>query len=328
MITYVARRLAISLVVLLAISFCVFILFYSGPADPARVLCGKPCQPERLAQVKSFMQTDRSAIVQWLDFLRGLFVGRTYGAGAQSVHCAAPCFGFSFDQRQSVTTLIWSRLPITASIALGGAAVSLLVGMTTGPLAALHRGRLADHLMRGGSLLLVATPTYLLGLLAILLFGFKLNMVPVSGYVPLTQDPVEWAWHLVLPWCVIGLINAAAYARFARNQMLDELGADYLLAQRATGAAPRAVRKAARRSVWVPITTLFGIDLATLLGGSIFTEKVFSMHGIGDLLLGGVSAHDLGIVVGTALFGAALVIVGNLVVDIVQGVIDPRVRRG
>jgi peptide/nickel transport system permease protein len=325
---YIIRRLVVSLLVLLAVSFCVFMLFYSGPSDPARIMCGKPCQPERLAQVKHFMGTDKGAFVQWLDFLKGLFVGRTYGSGAEAAHCAAPCFGFSFDQRQSVTTLIWSRLPVTASIAFGGAAVSLLLGMTLGPLAAIFRGRPLDGLVRGGSLLLVATPTYLLGLLAILVFGFKLNMVPVSGYVALTSDPVQWAWHLVLPWCVIGFINAAGYARFARNQMLDELGSDYLLAQRATGAPRRIVRKAARRSVWVPITTLFGLDLAMLLGGSIFTEKVFSMHGIGDLLIGGVSSHDLGIVVGTALFGAALIIIGNLVVDVVQGFIDPRVRRG
>lgn len=328
MTSYLARRLLVSLLVLLAISFCVFMLFYSGPSDPARVMCGKPCQPERLAQVKHFMGTDHSAFVQWLDFLKGLFVGRTYGTGAETAHCSAPCFGFSFDQRQSVTSLIWSRLPVTASIALGGAAVSLLVGMTLGPLAAIFRGRWPDAMVRGGSLFLVATPAYLLGLLGILLFGFQLNMVPVSGYVPLTQSPVDWAWHLILPWCVIGLINAAGYARFARNQMLDELGSDHLLAQRATGANRRTVRRTARRGVWVPITTLFGLDLAMLLSGSIFTERVFSMHGIGDLLIGGVSSHDLGIVVGTALFGAALIIVGNLIVDVVQGSIDPRVRRG
>jgi peptide/nickel transport system permease protein len=325
---YVTRRLAVSLIVLLAVSFCVFMLFYSGPSDPARVMCGKPCQPERLAQVKHFMGTDKGAFVQWLDFLRGLLVGRTYGTGTEAAHCAAPCFGFSFDQRQSVTALILARLPVTASIALGGAAVSLLIGMSLGPLAAVFRGSPLDGMVRGGSLLLVAVPTYLLGLLAILLFGFKLNMVPVSGYAALTSDPVAWAWHLVLPWCVIGLINAAGYARYARNQLLDELGSDYLLAQRATGAPRRTVLRTARRSVWVPVTTLFGLDLAMLLGGSIFTERVFSMHGIGDLLIGGVSSHDLGIVVGTALFGAALIILGNLVVDILQGFIDPRVRRG
>ncbi|WP_265445795.1 ABC transporter permease [Flexivirga meconopsidis] len=325
---YLARRLAASVVVLLAISFCVYLLFYSGPSDPARVLCGKPCQPERLSQIKQFMGTDKSAVVQWVDFVKGLFVGRTYGTGAEAARCAAPCFGFSFDQRQSVTSLIWSRLPITASIAIGGAVVSLIVGMTLGPLAARFRGGVLDGLVRGGSLLLVAMPAYLLGLLAILVFGFQLNMVPVSGYVPLSESPVDWAWHLILPWCVLGLINGAAYARYARNQMLDELGSDYLLAERATGASARRVRRTARRSVWVPVTTLFGIDLALMLGGTIFTEKVFSMHGIGDLLLGGVSSHDLGIVVGTALFGAALIIVGNLIVDIVQGFIDPRVRRG
>lgn len=327
MTTYLLRRVGAALLVLLAVSFFVYLLFYSSSVDPARIICGRPCQPERLAQIRGFMQVDKSSLAQWLDFVRGIFVGRTYGSGADAAHCAAPCLGFSFDQRESVTTLIWSRLPVTASIALGGAAVSLLIGMTAGPLAAVFRGSPLDGMVRGASVVLVAMPAYLIGLLAILIFGFKLNMVPVSGYTALTSGPLQWAWHLVLPWCALGLINGAGYVRYARNQMLEELGSDHLLAERATGASRRQGLRTARRGVWAPVITLFGIDLATMLGGTIITEKVFSMHGVGDLLINGVSQHDLGIVVGTAIFGAALIIVGNLIVDIVQGFIDPRVRR-
>lgn len=327
MIGFVARRVVVSVLVLLAISLCVYLLFYSAAVDPARVVCGRPCQPERLAQIKVFMQSDKPAILQWLDFVRGLVIGRTYGSGAEAVVCSAPCLGFSFDLRQPVRTLIAQRLPVTASIAVGGAALSLVIGMVGGVLAARRQGRVADYAVRGFSLTMIATPTYLLGLLAILLFGFALNMVPVSGYTNLLVSPVDWAWHLILPWCVIAALNGSTYARYARNQMLDELSAEHLLALRATGAPRRRVLRTARRGVWVPVITLFGLDLAGLLGGAIFTERVFTMHGIGDLLIDGVNRHDLGVVVGTALFGAALIVMANLVVDIVHGLIDPRVRR-
>lgn len=327
MTRYILKRLAASVLVLLAISLAVYLFFYSSAVDPARVMCGRPCQPERLAQIKEFMQTDRSAFAQWLLFLGGLFTGRTYGSGETAVHCPAPCVGFSFELRQSATSLILDRLPVTASIAVGAIVVAVALGMVFGILSALHRNRPIDHASRGVTLALIATPTYLLGLLGLLVFGFYLNMVPVSGYVPFSESPVEWAWHLVLPWCVLGALFAASYLRYVRNQMLDELGADHLLALRATGAPRRSVLRTARRGVWVPMTTMIGLDIAGLLGGAVFTEKVFGIHGLGDLLLDAVTRKDLGLVVGTSLFGAALVIVANLVVDLVHGLIDPRIRR-
>lgn len=328
MTRFIIKRLLSSVLVLLLISLAVYLLFFSSAVDPARVMCGRPCYPDRLAQIKAFMQTDRSAVAQWFDFLKGLFAGRTFGSGAEAVHCPAPCVGFSFELRQPVTSLIWQRLPITASIAGGAIVVALVLGMGGGVLAALRRNKPFDHIARGLTLALIATPTYLLGLLALLVFGFYLNMVPVSGYVPFRESPVDWAWHLVMPWCVLGALFAASYLRFARNQMLDELGADHLLALRATGSPRRTVLRTARRGVWVPIVTMVGLDIAGLLGGAVFTERVFGIHGLGELLIDAVSRRDLGLVVGTALFGAALVIIANLVVDIVQGLIDPRIRRG
>ncbi|GAB3707446.1 ABC transporter permease [Mariniluteicoccus flavus] len=327
MILYTLRRLVASVLVLLFISLAVYLLFFSSATDPAQVMCGRPCYPDRLAQIQAFMQTDRSAIEQWFAFLQGLFVGRTYGSGPEAVTCAAPCVGFSFELRQPVTALILERLPVTASIALGAIVVAVALGMSGGVLAALRRNKLFDQVARGISLFLLATPTYLLGLLALLVFGFALNMVPISGYVPFAESPVDWAWHLVAPWFVLGALFAASYLRFARSQMLDELGADHLRALRATGAPRRTVLRSARRGVWVPIVTMVGLDIAGLLGGAVFTERVFGIHGLGELLIDAVTRRDLGLVVGTALFGAALVIVANLVVDIVHGLIDPRIRR-
>lgn len=327
MIRFVLKRFIASVLVLLAISFCVYMLFFSSAVDPARVMCGRPCYPDRLEQIKVFMQTDRGAFRQWIDFLVGIVAGRTFGTGPEAIRCAAPCFGFSFELREPVTVLIGQRLPITASIAVGGALLALFLGMGGGVLAALRRNKPIDHVIRASTLGLIATPTYLLGLLAVLVFGFYLNMVPISGYVPFRESPIDWAWHLILPWCVIGALTASSYMRFARNQMLDELSADHLLAERATGAPRRRVLKSARRGVWIPLMTMFGLDLAGLLGGAVFTERVFGIHGLGELLIDAVTRRDLGLVVGTALFGAALVITANFVVDIVHGLIDPRIRR-
>lgn len=326
MIRFILRRTLASLLVLIVISLVVYLLFYSASVDPARVMCGRPCYPDRLEQIKSFMQTDRSALGQWFAFIGGLFAGRIYGSGAEAVACPAPCIGFSFELRQPVTQLIAERLPVTASLALGGATVALMFGMVGGIQSALRRNKPFDNIARASTLALIATPTYLLGLLALLIFGFYLNMVPVSGYVPFSESPIDWAWHLITPWIVLGLLIGASYLRYARNQMLDELSSDYLLAERATGAPRRRVLRSARRGVWVPIITLFGVDLAGLLGGSIFTERVFGIQGLGELLIDAVSRRDLGLVVGTTLFGAGLVIFANLIVDIVHGYIDPRIR--
>ena len=166
----------------------------------------------------------------------------------------------------------------------------------------------------------------LIGLLGILLFGFTLNVVPVNGYVPLTENPVQWAWHLVLPWCVLAFLSAAVYARLTRAQMLDVLGEDYIRTARAKGLREgRVVWRHGLRNVLIPVVTLFGLDLGSLLGGAVITERVFSMRGLGALLLDAVGSRDLPLIVGVTLFAAFLIVFANFVVDLVYGAIDPRV---
>ncbi|MEV6268711.1 ABC transporter permease [Kribbella sp. NPDC051936] len=329
LVWFVTRRLAAALIVMLALSLAVYLIFYAIPADPAHLACGKPCTPDRLEQARHFMQLDQSTLQQYLNFLKGIVAGRTFGDGAAAVQCNAPCFGYSFPLARPVTTLIFDRLPVTASIALGAAVLWLLLGVSLGVIAALNRGRLADRLAIGVALLGVSTPSFLLGLLAILVFGFWLNMVPVSGYVPLTESPVDWAWHLITPWIVLAILSAASYIRLTRSQMLEELNLDYITTARAKGAGEaRVVLTHGLRGVLVPVVTLFGLDLGALLGGAILTEKVFSMQGLGDLLITAVGQLDVAVVVGVTLFSAFLIILANLVVDIVHGVLDPRVSHG
>jgi peptide/nickel transport system permease protein len=326
---FVLRRLFAALLVMLALSLAVYLVFYAIPADPAHLACGKPCTPDRLEQARHFMQLDQSTIQQYLSFLKGIFAGRTFGDGTAAVHCNAPCFGYSFPLARPVSTLILDRLPVTASIAIGAAFFWLLIGVSLGVVAALNRGRLLDRLAVGFALIGVSTPSFLLGLLAILVFGFWLNMVPVNGYVPFTESPVDWAWHLITPWLVLAVLQAAAYIRITRAQMLEDLSLDYITTARAKGAGEaRVVVTHGLRGVLVPIVTLFGLDLGVLLGGAIITEKVFSMQGLGELLISAVSQLDVAVVVGVTLFSAFLIILANLVVDIVHGVLDPRVSHG
>ncbi|WP_328521445.1 ABC transporter permease [Kribbella sp. NBC_00359] len=326
---FVLRRLFAALLVMLALSLAVYLVFYAIPADPARLACGKPCTPDRLEQARHFMQLDQSTLQQYLSFLKGVFAGRTYGEGTAVVHCDAPCFGYSFPLARPVTTLILDRLPVTASLALGAAVLWLLVGVSLGVVAALNRGRLLDRLSIGFALIGVSMPSFLLGLLAILVFGFWLNMVPVNGYVPFTESPVDWAWHLITPWIVLATLQAAAYVRLTRAQMLEEMNLDYITTARAKGAGQaRVVVTHGLRGILVPIVTLFGLDLGALLGGAIVTEKVFSMQGLGELLISSVAQLDVAVVVGVTLFAAFLIILANLVVDVVHGVLDPRVSHG
>jgi len=329
LVWFVMRRLFAAVLVMLALSLAVYLIFYAIPADPAHLACGKPCTPDRLEQARHFMQLDQSTLQQYVNFLKGVFVGRTFGDGTAAVHCNAPCFGYSFPLARPVTTLIMDRLPITASIALGAAILWLLLGVSLGVIAALNRGRILDRLSVGFALIGVSTPSFLLGLLAILVFGFWLNMVPVNGYVPLTESPVDWAWHLITPWIVLAVLQAAAYIRLTRSQMLEELNLDYITTARAKGAGEaRVVLTHGLRGVLVPIITLFGLDLGALLGGAIITEKVFSMQGLGDLLISAVGQLDVAVGVGVTLFSAFLIILANLFVDIVHGVLDPRVSHG
>ncbi|MEV4808880.1 ABC transporter permease [Micromonospora avicenniae] len=324
----ISGRLFGMLVTLLVISLLTYAVFYLLPSDPAQLSCGRPCTPERLADARAFMGFDESWLQQYLGFLGGIVAGRTFGSGAAAVHCAAPCFGYSFRLNESVTQLIVDRFPVTFSIAIGAAVLWLIIGVGAGVLSAVRRGGAIDRTAMTLSTVGVSAPSYLVGLLGILLFGFTLNMVPVTGYVPLTENPVQWLWHLVLPWVVLAVLSAAVYARLTRGQMLEVLGEDYIRTARAKGLRERRViGRHGLRNVLIPVVTVFGLDLGTLLGGAVITERVFSMPGLGSLLLDAVGNIDLPLIVGITLFSAFLIILANFLVDLVYGVLDPRVAR-
>ncbi|MGH3446450.1 MAG: ABC transporter permease [Nocardioidaceae bacterium] len=326
MILYIVRRIVAGVLTLLLIAFVTIALFFGVPSDPARLSCGKPCTPDQLQQARTYMQLDHGVVWQYKEFLKGIVAGRTFGSGNLVEECPAPCLGYSFPNHAGAGSIIWQRLPITLSMTVGAAILWLVVGIGLGSLAALRKGRWIDRFSTTFALVGLSVPTFLLGLLTILVAGFWLDMIPVSGYVPLTESPGEWLWHLVGPCAVLSVLFAASYIRITRTQLLEELSADHLVAMRGKGATRGRVSRHALRGVLVPISVMFGLDLAGLLTGAVITEKVFSIQGLGNLLITSVRGNDLGLVVGMTLFAAFAVIMANLIVDLVHPFLDPRVR--
>jgi peptide/nickel transport system permease protein len=325
---YVVQRFLQAALVLLLLAALTFLMFHLLPTDVTQASCGKPCTPERQAAGRHFYGYDQPMVQQFWDFLRGIVTGRSFGTGTAAVHCNAPCFGYSFRLHASVTSLIGQYFPVTASIAIGAAILWVIVGVSTGVLAALKRGTWLDRLATASTVAGISAPSYLVGLVGIYVFGFKLNVLPVGTYVPLTQSPVDWVWHLVLPWCVLAFLYAAVYTRITRSQVLEVLDENYVRTARAKGIKERRViTRHALRNALLPVVTLFGLDLGSLLGGAVITEKIFSMQGLGSLLIDSVNQLDLPVVLGVTLFSAFLIVLANLVVDLTYSRLDPRVSR-
>jgi len=327
MTRFILQRAAGMLLVLAVIAVISFAVFYLLPANPAQLSCGKPCTPENLERAKEFMGTNLPWWQQLGAFLWGIVAGRSFGSGDAAISCAAPCFGYSFQQNASVPELIASRFPVSASIAVGAAVLWLILGVVGGVISALRRGTWLDRSVMTLAIAGVSAPSYLVGLLAILLFGFTLQWLPTGGYVPLSEDPVQWLLHLVLPWCTLAFISAAIYARLTRGEMIESMGQDYIRTARAKGLRePRVVLRHGLRNAIIPVVTIFGLDLGALLGGTVIAEKVFSMQGLGAMLIDAVHSLDLQLVVGFTLFSAFLIVVANVVVDLLYGFVDPRVK--
>jgi peptide/nickel transport system permease protein len=324
---FVAARLAGMLLVLLIVTFITFLVFFILPSDPAQLACGRPCTPESLALARDFMGFNVPWYQQFLDFLGGIFAGRTFGSGATAVQCTAPCFGYSFQDNADVLTLIGDRVEVSFSVAIGAAVIWVVTGVGLGVLSALRRGTTLDRVTMAVAMAGVSMPAYLAGMIGITIFAFTLDVVPKNGYVPIGQDVAQWAWHLVLPWLVLAFLHAAIYARLTRGQMLETLGEDFIRTARAKGLTEtKVIRKHALRNVLLPVVTVFGVDLGALLAGTVITEQIFGMAGVGKLLVDAIGSKNLPVLLGVTLFSALLVTIVNFVVDLFYGALDPRAR--
>ena len=261
--------------------------------------------------------------------MKGVFAGREVTYGQAKYDCPAPCLGVSFGSRGLVTDEFVKRIPATVSLAVGSMIVAVVIGVGLGVLAAKVRGTTSDRLLVSSSLLLSSVPYYLVCLLAYIFLVLKTPIFSTTGYLPITEDPGAWFGAMLLPWLVLGIFTSSNYARFTRGQMVETLGEDYIRTGTAKGvAANKVVYGHALRAAIVPIVTIIGLDIAALLSGTIFTELIFQIDGIGLWALNAITRPplDFPVVIATVLIVAVIVTAANLVVDIIYGFLDPRVR--
>ena len=327
MIGYLVRRIIGAAIVLLALSAIVYGLFYAGPSDPALLACGKGCTPDRLAVVKPSMGLDKPLPDQYLSFLHAIFAGHDYSSGPGVQHCPAPCLGYSFATDQPVTTLPEHRLPVSASLALGAMALSLLLGIGAGLVTVLRRRRWLDHGLNAVVLVGYATPVFLVGLVLLIVFCADLQWLPFPTYVPLTQDPAGWAQNLLLPWIALAVIQAAAYARMTRAQTLETLGEDHVRTARAYGLPERRVVAGhVLRGALTPLVT-HGRDRP---GRDHDLRGAHRDHVRPAGRRPGAGRRgrqiDLPVVVGVTLTAGAVYVLANAAADLLYAAIDPRVE--
>ncbi|GAA2782395.1 ABC transporter permease [Streptomyces showdoensis] len=326
MTRYILKRLAGAALVLLVLSALVYGLFYLVPGDPARLACGERCNPQQVAQVREQLGLNDGVLVQYLHFLQGIVAGRDYSTGTGVLHCDAPCLGLSYQNDQQVTQVLLERLPATASLALGAMVIWLVVGVGTGLLSALRRGGLTERTLTVLTLAGTGTPVFILGLLLLMAVCAYLQWLPFPTYVPLGEDPEQWAWNMLLPWLTLGFFESAKYARMTRSATLETLAEDHIRTFRAYGVGERAVvTRHALRGAVPPVIALSALDLGTMFGGAVLTESLFGIPGLGKTLIDSVRHIDLPVVVGVVLLMGLAVVVANVVADLLYAVADRRV---
>lgn len=329
MLRFIIKKLLLAVSTLLAVSVLTFGLFFAVPNNPAELMCGnqKVCSEDRLAMIESRMGLDAPVPQQYGEFMKGIFVGRTFGAGDAARECPAPCLGFSFRNDEPVSAIVGRTLPVTLSIVSGAAVVWLLIGITVGMVSALRRGTIFDRGAVGISLFGASMPILLFGPLLLIIFVYETGLLSYPRYVALTENPLAWASAMILPWVALGFINSSSYARLSRAQMLETLSEDFVRTAQAKGLSKRKVYvRHALRAAITPVVTIAGLDLGTYLGGTVITETIFGFTGLGKASLNAAINLDMPVVMATVLLAAVFIVVANVVVDALYAVIDPRVR--
>jgi peptide/nickel transport system permease protein len=319
MTLYIIRRLSWTAVVVLLVLLLTFAVFYLMPAgDPALRFAGKSPTPESLELVRERLGLNRPWYVQFGKYAEHFARGDQYGW---------PGLGYSYVTNQSVLSQVEQRAPRTLLLIAGAATIWLVVGVSVGVISAVKRRSLIDRVAMGFTLFGISSPVFWLGLMALFIFWKKLNVTGGTGYVSPTHSVTGFFSHMILPWCVLALLYAASYARMTRNNLLETLGEDYIRTARAKGLPERTViLKHGLRASLTPIVTMFGLDIALLVGGAVITESVFNIQGLGWLAIDGTLNQDLPVVLGVVMLGAVAVAVMNFLVDIAYAFLDPRVR--
>jgi peptide/nickel transport system permease protein len=313
MARFVVRRLLAMILVLFAISVLTFAIFNVIPAgDPAVRMAGKSATPTTINAIRKQWGFDEPVYVQYVKTMGKVFSGDLV----------------SYITQRNVIEEIRKDVPRTFSLAIGAAIIWMFFSIVLGLYTAVRAGQFSDRFLTVLALIGVSMPVFWVGALMNYYLGFKAGIFPNGGYVPLTQDPVDWAYHLIMPWTALSLLFIGFYSRVLRSNVLDTMNDDYVRTARAKGLTERQVliRHVLRNSL-IPIVTLWGLDFGAVLGGAaILTETVFDIQGVGQYAADSVSQLDVPPVLAVTLFGAFFIVFLNAVVDIVYAWLDPRIR--
>jgi len=300
----ILERVLQGVLVLLAVSLLTFALGFMLPADPARMVAGPSASVETVQSIRRELGLDKPFWTQY-----GTYLGHLLGGD----------LGRSYKQSSSVTELIVSRLPATLLLMLGGIFFELLLGLSSGILAAVRPGGWLDRSLMGLSYIGVSAPQFVLGLSLLYLLAYKFPIFPLGGYGGLQ--------HLVLPALTLGIGGASWYARVVRSNLLEVMGQDYVRTALAKGVSrPRILSKHALKNALIPVVAMVGSDFGYFLSGSVVVESVFGWPGMGKLTWDAVRVVDIPIILGVVLVSAVMIVLGNLLADLALPFVDPRVR--
>ena len=320
MLTYLIRRLLWLVVTLLVITAITFVIYFVlPPVSPAVLFAGKEATPAVIATVQRELGLNHPVWIQYLLFLKHLVLGDQFGW---------PGLGFSFVNKSPVRTLIAGRIAVTASLAIGAAIIWLAMGVTIGVISAVRQRSVWDRLSLGFAIFFVSAPVFWLGLVLLYVFWYKLGIAAGTGNFPIGQYGL-WTWlnHMIMPWLTLALLYAGWYARMTRGAVLDTLAQDYVRTARAKGLREaRILLRHVLRACITPILTMFGLDLAALVSGTVIVEVVFNLNGLGQWVVQSVESDDIPSVLAVTVLAALAVMVANLIVDILYAYVDPRIR--
>lgn len=304
MLKYAVKRIVLMIPVIVIMTMFVFLIFYFAPGDPVSRIAGPNATPEVYESIKRKYGLDQPFIVQYLRFVKSVIEGD---------------LGVSILQGRPVIEMIKERLPVTLQIGLMGFLITFVIAIPAGVIAAVKKNTVVDYLCMLGSLLGMAIPTFWLGMLLLYVFAYKLRWFPISGDGTIKQ--------IILPGFAIGLTNAAITARMVRSSMLEVLKQDYVRTARSKGLKEKTVIYShALRNALIPIITLMGLKLGWIIGGSVALEIIFSIPGIGRLMVDSILARDYPVVQGSMIVLTSSIILANILADILYAVVDPRIR--
>jgi peptide/nickel transport system permease protein len=315
MLRFAVRRLIGMVAVLFAISVIVFLIFNVIPnSDPAARIAGRNANPALIARVSTDLGLDRPLPVQYLTMMKQIFTGELT----------------SYATDQNVAQQIWNGLPATLSLTIGAAVLWMALAVWFGYLSAVRAGGFTDRALTILALIGISMPVFWLAAILLYFFSFKAQLFPTGSYEPLTENPLQWAYHLILPWFTLAVLYVGFYSRVLRSNMLDSMGEDYVRTARAKGISERQVRiRHVLRNSMIPIVTLFGLDFGAVVGGgAILTETVFNINGVGLYAGQAIGKLDLPPLMAVTMFGAFFIVLFNTIVDILYAYLDPRIRLG